>query len=300
MAQIYWTHKGNGNWTTASDWSSGGVPGSSDDVFIGVNGITVTSDSNVTVNSIGTNTHSRLVIGGDSVFTATNGTGSSESLGTIKVLDGSTLEVSAGSFCNCGTLILDSTGSYTNLLVHNVVQLEGGGRIEMAPNSHQYGNNGILGNNSQLSQIDNVDNDIAGDGFIGYLYFDNQANGILETNSSLGAGTLELINNNAPGEGFQNEGRVFADDGGTLELLGVPGGPAFFNFGTFHENSVGDRTVIEIADDVVLKGGGNVTLSDNFYNYIETNGYGPATLENVDNVISGIRLSLRCKSDADQ
>ncbi len=291
MAQIHWTHKGNGNWTTASDWSSGTVPGASDDVFIGVSGVTVTSDSSVTVNSIGTNTHSTLDISGMSTFTAINGTGSSENLGTIRIFGDSTLDISAGTFTNYGAVILGSSGMYNTILIDNVVQLEGGGSIEMAPNSH--GSNGISGNPSkpnQLSQLDNVDCDIAGDGYIGDLYFDNQANGILETNSKLGAGTLELFDTNISGQGFQNEGRVFADDGGTLELFGAAGSLGFFNFGTFYMNSVGDRTVLEIKDDVILKGGGNVMLSDNFYNDIQTDGLA-ATLENVDNTISGSGLA---------
>jgi hypothetical protein len=285
MTQIHWTHNGNGNWATASDWSSGTVPGTSDDVFIGIQGITVTSDSNVTVDSIGTNLHSRLAIGGDSEFIASTGTGSSESLGTIKVLDGSIFKIDAGNFYNYGTVILGSTADLTDFVVHNVVQLQGGGTIEMLPNS-PLGTNGIVGDGSQLAQIDNVSNDIQGTGIIGYLYFDNQTNGILETNTSQGAGTLELVSYNQPGEGFQNEGHVFADNGGTLELIGVSGAPAFFNSGNFYVNAYDTITVLKIADYVTLKGGGNVTLSDSDYNHIETNGYA-ATLENVDNVISG-------------
>src|SRR5579862_350564 len=246
MARIYWTHNGNGNWNTASDWDSGTVPGASDDVFVGIQGVTVTSDSNVTVNSIGTNLHSHLVIGGDSKFIALNGTGPTESLGTIRVQDGSIFEVEAGTFYNSGTVFLDSVGNYTNFAVRNVVQLDGGGKIVMTPDSSNPNGltNGILGDgvNYQLAQIDNLNNDIEGSGFIGYLFFDNQANGIIETNTALGAGTLRLVANNAPGEGFQNEGHVSADDGGTLELLGVQGGPAFFNSGAFAMNSVGDRT----------------------------------------------------------
>jgi hypothetical protein len=292
MAQIHWTHKGNGNWTTASDWSSGTVPGASDDVFIGngVTAVTVTSDSNVTVNSIGTNTHSTLDIGGMSTFTATNGTGSSENLGTIRIFGDSTLDISAGTFADYGAVILGASGMYNTILIDNVVQLEGGGTIEMAPSSYRsHGISGNLSKPNQLSQLDNVDCDIAGDGYIGDLYFDNQANGILETNSRLGAGTLELIETNIQGQGFENEGRVFADDGGTLELFGAVGSPGFFNFGTIFMNSVGDRTVLEIKDDVILKGGGNVILSNNFNNDIQTDGLA-ATLENVDNTISGSGL----------
>jgi hypothetical protein len=288
MAQIHWTHNGNGNWATASDWSSGTVPSASDDVFIGIQGIAVTSDANVTVHSIGTNSHSRLVIDGNSEFVATNGTGPTENLGTIKVQDGSVFEVDAGTFYNNGTVLLDSVGNYTNFQVRNVVQLEGGGKILMMPDSsNPYMSNGILGDgSSQLAQIDNVRNDIQGSGFIGYVLFDNQTNGIIETNTAYGAGTLRLVSSDGPGQGFQNEGHVFADDGGTLELMADQNSPAFFNSGTFFMNSVGDRTVLQIWNDVKLDGGGHLTLSDNFYNYVETNG-SAATFENVDNFISG-------------
>ena len=157
--------------------------------------------------------------------------------------------------------------------------------------AHGAGNGGnyIMGNPSrpgQLSQIDNVDNVIGGDGFIGDLYFDNQANGILETSSPLGSGKLELFNSQIAGQGFQNEGHIFADDGGTLELDAPSGGPGFFNSGTIYMESHGDATNLEIGGDVVLKGGGNVTLSDSVDNYIESNGQA-ATFENVDNFISG-------------
>jgi hypothetical protein len=289
MARVYWTYKGSGNWTTGSDWNTGSAPGASDDAFVGIQGITVTSDSNVTVNSIGTNLHSRLVIGGTSTFTATDGTGPTENLGTIQVEDAGTFQVGAGTFYNYGHIDLTAIGGrYSLFQVDNVVQLEGGGAIEMRTNSNVNGQNAIMGNFSQLSQIDNVDNDIRGQGIIHDIYFDNQANGILETNSIYGAGTLILEDTGGPGTGFENEGHVSADDGGTLELIGSQSNPDFFNSGTFSMNSVGDRTVLEIAGYVTLDGGGKLTLSDDFYNYVETDGLGyPATFENVDNFISG-------------
>src|ERR1700724_3413186 len=143
MAQIRWTHKGNGNWMNAADWSTGTVPGASDDVFIGLNGITVTSDHAVTVNSIGTNSGATLDISGGSWFTATNGTGSSENLGTIKVVGDSTLEIGAGTFANYGTVLLGQNGYYNTIAIDHVVELQGGGAIEMARNST--GTNSIEG-----------------------------------------------------------------------------------------------------------------------------------------------------------
>jgi hypothetical protein len=289
MAQISWKHKGSGNWTNASYWSSGTVPGASDDAFIGINGVTVTSNHNTTVDSIGTNTYSTLSITGKSWFTATNGTGSSVSLGTIKINGDSTMQIGAGTFYNGGTILLGSSGGYNTFLVDKVVQLEGGGTIEMAAHTTNIGGNWIQGQvstSSQLMQLDNVDNVIAGTGTITGMYFDNQANGIVETNSNLGAGVLTLLENGIAGQGIANEGHIFADDGGTLRLVGDPGTPGFFNAGTIYMESTGDMTTLEIGGDVILKGGGHLTMSSFPDNYIVSNGQA-ATFENVDNVITG-------------
>jgi hypothetical protein len=281
MANITWTYNGFGYFAVASDWSSGTVPGPSDDAFIGLPNAIVESGYNETVNSIGTGSSAQLWIANNSKLIANNGTGNNVSLGTINVFDGSGLWVGAGTFYNGGTIILNSTGHYTNFGVDNVVYLDGGGTIEMSPNNGQYGDNGILGE-SQLSQINNVNNDIAGNGFIGYTYFDNQANGILETNSNLGAGTLRILGYG----GFQNEGHIFADDGGTLRFGIATTSQTIFNFGNIYENAASYQTYLEFAGDLTLKGGGNVTLSNSFNNNIQSDG-SPATLDNVDNTFSG-------------
>ena len=200
----------------------------------------------------------------------------------------STLEIGAGTFANYGTVLLGQNGYYNTIVIDHVVELQGGGAIEMARNST--GTNSIQGEVStpnQLIQLDNVDDNIAGTGVITGLYFDNQANGIVETNTNLGAGTLELLQNNIAGQGFENEGHIFADDGGTLELNAPPGGPGFFNSGTLYMESHGDVTNLEIGGDVVLKGGGKVTLSDSVDNHREQRQ--AATFENVDNFISDQR-----------
>jgi hypothetical protein len=52
MATIHWI-SGNGSWTTASNWSPGTVPGSSDDAVIDASGTyTVTLTVTITVHSI--------------------------------------------------------------------------------------------------------------------------------------------------------------------------------------------------------------------------------------------------------
>ena len=249
MAQNNWIATSLGTWTTAANWSLGHVPTSFEDAFIGTNGAIVGSGSNETVNSIGTGTNADvLLINGDSLFTAVNGTGPNENSGTIEVDNGSALEVFAGTFFNPGTLQLNSIGTTTSFFVLNVVTLDGGSTIEMSPS-----NNSIFGI-SALSQINNKNNDIAGQALINSVFFDNQTNGILETNSSLGTGVLSITGR----LGFQNEGHVFADDGGTL-VLGFDGtSQTIFNFGMIEALGASAATKIEIAGNLTVSGGGRI------------------------------------------
>jgi hypothetical protein len=284
MAKVHWSNIFGGNWDTASNWSSGEVPTAADNVLIGFPTF-VTSDGNVLINSIGTWGGSVLTITGESLFTTTNGTGSSKNSGIIQVKDNSTLQIGQGTFDNAGSVIL---GASLNVIeIDSDVVLDGGGTIVMATGPKS--GNAIRGENYYSNSnivLDNVDNDIAGSGQISGLFFDNETNGVLETNANSVAGTLELLNTNLPGQGFENFGQVKADDGGTLELYGMSGSPAFYNFGTITVNSTGDATHLEIGGDVKLKGGGILVLSDNFNNFVSTDGYA-ATLDNVDNTIFG-------------
>ena len=53
---VYWTNSSGGNWSTASNWSTGAVPTASDTAYIGLSGstFTVTINSNVTVGGLRT------------------------------------------------------------------------------------------------------------------------------------------------------------------------------------------------------------------------------------------------------
>src|SRR5207253_1704917 len=44
---VTWINPGSGDWNTASNWSSGAVPGAADDVVINVPGITVTHGAGI-------------------------------------------------------------------------------------------------------------------------------------------------------------------------------------------------------------------------------------------------------------
>jgi hypothetical protein len=247
MAQNIWTGTGIGTWTTAGDWSLGHVPTSSEDALIDVIGSIVGSGANETVNSIGTGSLSVLVINGGSTFVTADGTGPFGNLGSISVDDGSTFQVDAGSVFGSGIIQLNSVGALTSFSVFNVVTLDGGGKIEMSTT----GNNQIVGV-SALSQIDNQNDDIGGGGLIDNVFFDNQANGTLETSSPLGSGgTLQITGRG----GFQNEGHVIADNGGTIALGLALSTQTIFNFGLIEALGASTATKIEIAGNVTINQG---------------------------------------------
>ncbi len=143
MASVSWIHAGSGNWTTATDWSTGAVPGSGDDVSIVAAGaITVTvSAGNNLVDSLTTGANdalaltggtldilgygslsgsvkqsvaaSRLIVSGQGITVYGNFT---QTAGTVIVqagkfvLDGAANSL-AGSVSGAGWLTLDNTGS---------------------------------------------------------------------------------------------------------------------------------------------------------------------------------------------
>ena len=249
MAQNSWTATGFGNFTTVADWSLGHVPTSSEDAFIGTNGAIVGSGVNETVNSVGTGTSDVLDINGDSVFEVVNGTGPNENLGSVVVEDGSEFQMDGGGFFNLGTLRLNSIGTNTSFVVTHTSQLTGGGNVIMTPNSGEL--NFIVGNSSNV-MLTNVDNDISGTGSIGGLIFVND--GIIETNNSFGVGDMQIWGS-AVGGSFENDGHMFADDGGTLEL-GVNARTATIgNAGLIEALGATTTTKIQIDGNVTIVAG---------------------------------------------
>src|SRR6476620_8073394 len=126
------TANGIGNWATGSDWSLGSPPTSGEDAFIGTGmGGIVGSGADVTVNSLGISSAYTLDINSGSVFTTTNGTGSQEVIGSVAILDGSSLQIQNGVFENAGTVELESAGLPTNITIVGTVSLTGGGSVEL-------------------------------------------------------------------------------------------------------------------------------------------------------------------------
>ena len=96
MTTDVWIASGAGNWTTATDWGTGSVPGQSDDVVIGSSSsaATVTSTGGVTINTLKVTPNDELSINGE-----VNGVFS----GSFNLING----MPNGNF---GTLDLEDTG----------------------------------------------------------------------------------------------------------------------------------------------------------------------------------------------
>ena len=308
ITQDFWNGINGDNWTDAADWSPGSgsghaAPTSSQDAFIdykGVGSATVVSSASETVNSIGTNLASALLIN-DSTFVATNGTTTnpadigtvdSGNIGQITAADGSTLEIGQGTFDNSGTVELKSTGTPTSFSVANSVMLTGGGNIEMSPNSSN-----LLKGAGGASSLTNVNNTISGGGQIGAgfnaLAFTNDST--IETNNSLGTGTLQIVGSENGGS-FVNNGNVTAQDGGTI-VFGVDGeSSTIVNTDFLNLDGGGDFATFKIAGNTTISApstGTNNYIALNDLNdtplganFINSDGK-PATLTLVNQTLKG-------------
>ena len=282
MAIDDWNALSGGNWTTAGDWDAG-VPIFSSDVFLGNNtrAATITSSANVTINSLQIKSGDELSITGDT-FIVSNGM-SQGIFGAIDV-ENATLQVGSGTINNSGFIELTPTANTgTSLTIVNTVDLNGAGTIVLWGN----GNDSITGLTTSAKLI-NFDNNISGNGNIAELQFVNQ--GTIETNNNNGAFTLEIWGS-AFGGSFDNEGSVYADNGGTL-LLGFPAGgqsSTITNNNLIEARATSAVTSIKIAGNVTVTGTGQILLGGGTTNgdFIVSNGQ-TATLNLNGGLLSGI------------
>src|SRR5450432_1660789 len=105
MAAIHWLSGVSGDWSTGSNWSSGTVPGSGDDVTIAASGTyTVTISDNEAAHSLTLNdAGATVVIGAGNNNTFTVGSTLALTAGTLQLNQGSTivggtLSATGGSF----------------------------------------------------------------------------------------------------------------------------------------------------------------------------------------------------------
>src|ERR1700685_802501 len=197
MSTDDWLVNGTAGWTVAADWSTGSVPASGDDVLIGVNNheAIVKSAADETIHTLEVTSGNTLQLNGGN-FNVTDGLPFGN-FGFIQV-DSANFQIDGGTINNSATIDLTPSGNITtDLTIFNTVQLNGAGEIVFAGN----GNDGILGGTPTAS-LTNFDNNISGTGFIEGLVFINRST--IETNNSLGAGTLRIVGS-AYGGSFDNE-----------------------------------------------------------------------------------------------
>jgi hypothetical protein len=131
---VSWNNSSSGNWETASNWSTGSVPGSTDDVTIDIPGITVSlTNASVTVDSL--TCDDKLTISNTGQLTANNGftlqsgqsitvngSNSSFTASGTTTIDGTSLDA-----LNGGIITLQNATSYTNTSTNPVLQASGTG-----------------------------------------------------------------------------------------------------------------------------------------------------------------------------
>src|SRR3974377_1237990 len=158
---ISWKKGVSGDWTTASDWSTGTVPGAADQASLSAIGTyTVTSSANVTVHSLMTAAGATLDIAGGN-FAALGGTGAGIIAGKINVDAGASFEVgnsSSGSTPeHTGTIRPSSGGA---MIIDGAVALTGTGKVALSGGT-------IAGDSTNSGTLSNHGNTIMGSGSIG-------------------------------------------------------------------------------------------------------------------------------------
>jgi autotransporter passenger strand-loop-strand repeat protein len=208
------TTGGGGSWNSAANWSPAVVPGPGNTALLTNAGTyTVNSTQDNQVDVVKTAPGATLAVGFDTSFEATDGTGTGANAGTITLADATRLLL-GGTFDNSGSIALNATLNYSQLVVDSALTLSGGGKLTLSNNS----NNAITG----YATLTNVNNTIAGAGTIGdlfgygyyYLSIVNQAKGVIDATGTV-TNPLTLY---TPGNVLENAGTLEATDPGGLVI----------------------------------------------------------------------------------
>jgi hypothetical protein len=226
VATIHWKSAVPGPFSTASDWSSGTVPGSIDTALIDSAGsYTVTSATSNTVDALGVIGTVTLDITAGT-FTVLDGTAGTGLAGTVKVEDAAALSL-GGTVDNTGTIqVLGTSAAGAALSVNTTtVVLHGGGAIQFSNDTaNTFGGPGLT------YALDNVDNKISGAGSIGNntMGLTNETAGVIDANQSspltINTGADEVINfgtmEATAGGDLVIDSNV-NNQGGTIEAVGA-------------------------------------------------------------------------------
>ena len=257
LSSVNWISATGGSWNVASNWSTDKVPGPTDDAVINVSGITVTSNADVSVNSVASK--ATLVLTGGT-FDVANVKATS-SLAGIVVNSGATFETSAGTTqvsgngaiagnvdtaagatlsLTGGTLTVTSTNALTD---SGLIQIDGGwlaaNATQSIPNLEiDYATN-FWGPIGGLSGSGNVTVTKSVNWFGSYLGNGNGGGGLIVAKSA----TLNIVSANAhdlDGLTLTNNGTINWPDTGNI--LSSSGGD-IVNAGTFNDQN--DHTLQE-------------------------------------------------------
>ena len=243
LATVYWISSTSGDWNTKADWSSGNVPGPSDDAVINVTGATPTvtiSTGNQSVHSIAAS--DPLSITGGSLTVASNST-ISDGLS----MTGGTLEA------NGSGISLDVTGTAT--VAGANLYAEGGANLTITGmTSYQqpdnYGTDLLASGSGSVLSLPNVQSISFPNGY-GYTYVQALSGGDLE---------LPALTQSIGDVVFQANSPASVLD--LADLATVNGGTIDYSGGTL--NSPGSTTNLPLLTDFdssTLDVSGGVSLS---------------------------------------
>ncbi len=168
MADIVWTDlTGDGSFDDAANWLGGSVPGAADEATILLPG-TVTTGGGETIDELTLGLGATLIARNFTILgipDADSGTGTTTNAGSIVVADNSNVFIS-GTVDNTGTLLLDGSYNGDALYVGNgtvsTLTLTGGGTLALTDFSSNFIDGNVAG-----AVLDNVNNTIAGAGYVG-------------------------------------------------------------------------------------------------------------------------------------
>jgi len=277
MAIVSWINSSGGSWETASNWSTGIVPGAADDAFISAGGTyTVSSSANETVNSVGIAAGKSLSIGAP--------IGSPQNVFTIGTALNNAGGIGVGNSGFFGTLVLGTPGINTTinnaggivfaffsgknnfpglgtLQLNGDLTFLGGGTLGFTLNS--FGSAAITG----TATLTNADNQISGGISDPNLTLVNQSGGtivanIIDTGSNVisNAGTIKPAVFGLPSQiksPISNSGLLDAENQVNLTISG-----AVTNNGTF--KAFGGVVTVSAAvtnNGMIESNGGSMTIS---------------------------------------
>jgi hypothetical protein len=293
-----------GNYSTAADWSPGGVPGEADKAIFGSGQYTVTSSQSTSVGYLGLADQITLqIVGGTFGVLGLSGpsgislgsnsgtitVGAGSSFKTANTTNSTSLLINHGSMDFYGTSSAGDPPDYAAWVLGGIIELNGGGSINLST--------GVIEALS-ASVLQNDDNIISGSGAIGdaNLTLINGVSGTINANAS------SPLTINAAYGGSTNSGLIEASAGGTLILQSAianeVGGMIAANGGTVTLNnsvsnsgtiSASDGGTIDIAFGSVITGGTITVQDENFFDpeaqmYVEGYIYNAAVSVEDDNL----------------